>query len=39
MDTNKSISEIAEACGYDYVSHFSTAFKRKYHVSPLKFRE
>lgn len=39
LDTNKSISEIAEACGYDYVSHFSTAFKRKYHVSPLKFRE
>ncbi|CEN45954.1 Transcriptional regulator, AraC family [Capnocytophaga canis] len=39
LETNKSISEIAEACGYDYVSHFSTAFKRKYHVSPLKFRE
>lgn len=39
LDTNKSISEIAETCGYDYVSHFSTAFKRKYNISPLKFRE
>lgn len=39
LDTNKSISEIAEICGYDYTSHFSTAFKRKYNISPLKFRK
>ncbi len=33
-DTGKSITEIALQCGYDYPSHFCTAFKRKFGVSP-----
>lgn len=39
LDSNKNISEIAELCGYEYSSHFCTAFKRKFGVSPLKKRE
>ncbi|MDO4230191.1 MAG: AraC family transcriptional regulator [Capnocytophaga sp.] len=39
LDTNKSISEIAETCGYSYTSHFTTAFRRKYNISPIKFRK
>lgn len=39
LDTDKSISEIASLCGYDYVSHFSTAFKRKWGVSPQQIRK
>ena len=32
--SDKNISEIAFACGYEYVSHFSTAFKKKFGRSP-----
>lgn len=39
LDTNKTISEIALLCGYDYVSHFSTAFKRKWGVSPISCKQ
>ncbi len=37
-DTRKSIAEIGILCGYDYPSHFSTAFKRRFGVSPLQMR-
>ena len=39
LDTNKSILEIASICGYEYASHFTTAFKRKFGVSPKEFRK
>jgi AraC-like DNA-binding protein len=38
LNTNKSIYEIALECGYDYASHFTTAFKRKYGLTPKCFR-
>lgn len=38
-DTDKSVSEIATLCGYDYPSHFSTSFKRKWGVSPQEIRK
>ena len=31
---SKTVTEIALACGYDYVSHFSSAFKKKFGISP-----
>lgn len=37
-DTNLSMNEIAVDCGYEYASHFSTAFKRKFGKTPLSFR-
>ncbi|PSK94898.1 helix-turn-helix transcriptional regulator [Taibaiella chishuiensis] len=37
-DTGKSINEIAGYCGYEYVQHFSAAFKKKYGLSPSKLR-
>lgn len=37
-DTSKSINEIAGYCGYEYVQHFSAAFKKKYGLSPSKLR-
>ncbi len=39
QDSSKSISEIAEQCGYDYASHFSTAFKRRFGISPQEMRK
>ncbi|MDR1380544.1 MAG: AraC family transcriptional regulator, partial [Tannerella sp.] len=30
--------EIAESVGYEYHSHFTTAFKRKFGVSPQEYR-
>jgi regulatory protein len=36
--TDKSISEIAFQCGYEYLSHFSTAFKRKFGMTPQRVR-
>ncbi|MDR3287102.1 MAG: AraC family transcriptional regulator [Prevotellaceae bacterium] len=38
LDTDKPIFEIAEAVGYEHQSHFSTAFKRKFMVSPQEYR-
>ncbi|RUT79852.1 helix-turn-helix domain-containing protein [Ancylomarina longa] len=37
-DSDLTILEIGIKCGYEYPSHFSTAFKNKYGVSPLQFR-
>lgn len=39
LDTDKNITEVALACGYDYPSHFCTAFKRKFGVTPSQFRK
>lgn len=39
LDTNKSIFEVALDCGYDYASHFTTAFKRRYGLSPKDFKK
>lgn len=34
-----NISEIAERTGYEHQTHFCTAFKRKFGISPREFRE
>lgn len=39
LDSQLSISEIATLLGFDYQSHFCTAFKRKYGMSPSQFRD
>lgn len=38
LDTNKTIVEVAYECGYNYASHFTNAFKRKYGIGPKEFR-
>lgn len=38
LDTSLPIFDIGMRLGYDYQSHFSTAFKRKYGVSPMEYR-
>lgn len=38
LDTDKTTSEIAQLCGYDYASHFCTAFRRKFGTSPQMLR-
>lgn len=38
-DTQKSIQEIAALAGYEYQSHFCTAFKKKFNMSPSEYRE
>lgn len=37
LDQNLNISEIADSIGYKNPRHFSSAFKKKYGVSPSKF--
>lgn len=37
--TNKSISEISFDLGYDSTVYFINAFKRKYKMTPLKYRQ
>ncbi|MGI9527646.1 MAG: helix-turn-helix transcriptional regulator [Weeksellaceae bacterium] len=37
-DHSLSVKEVALRCGYDYLSHFSTAFKRYYGCTPLQYR-
>lgn len=39
LDTTWPIHIIGIRLGYDYQSHFCTAFKRKYGVSPIEFRQ
>ena len=34
LDSDMTINDIAIKLGYDYQSHFCTAFKRKYGVTP-----
>lgn len=38
MKTDKSVTQIATDCGFSGASYFGKAFKNKYGVSPLKFR-
>jgi AraC-like DNA-binding protein len=38
LDTGLSIQDIALAVGYEHQSHFSTAFKRMYGISPQEYR-
>lgn len=38
INTEKSIQEIAEVCGFDDNSYFSKLFKKKYHVTPHDYR-
>uniref|UniRef100_UPI001F15A720 helix-turn-helix transcriptional regulator n=1 Tax=Shewanella algae TaxID=38313 RepID=UPI001F15A720 len=36
--TNKSVSAVSEMCGFNSVTYFCTKFKKKYGVTPSKFR-
>ena len=38
LSTDRSISEIASAVGFDDASYFSEVFKKHYHTVPTKFR-
>lgn len=38
LDTKKNIVDIADQCGYEYASHFTTAFKRRFGIAPREFR-
>lgn len=38
LDTTLPIADVGEKVGYDYQSHFCTAFKRRYGISPTTFR-
>ncbi len=38
LDTALPIADIGIRLGYDYQSHFCTAFKRKFGISPMEFR-
>ncbi len=38
LDTSMSVANVGTLLGYDYQSHFCTAFKRKYGMSPMEFR-
>lgn len=39
MDTNKSIAEIASACGFRNSNYFGDVFKKEKGVSPLQYRK
>ena len=39
LESDKRISEISELCGWDDVYFFSKQFKKKFGVSPLRFRQ
>lgn len=38
-NTSKSLQEIAEEIGYSNQFNYSTAFKRRYHISPYQWRK
>jgi AraC-like DNA-binding protein len=38
LDENKTIREVAEYCGYEYVQHFTTAFRKKFGNTPARLR-
>lgn len=39
VSTDIPIKEIANYCGYEYVQHFTTAFKRMYNTTPALYRK
>jgi len=39
MNTDFSVSQISEICGYDNVYYFSNVFKKETGLSPLKYRQ
>ena len=39
LDSQLPIAEVGFLLGYDYQSHFCTAFRRKYGISPSEYRE
>lgn len=38
LDERRPLAEVADYCGYEHVQHFITAFKKKYGVTPGKYR-
>ena len=38
VNSTLSIQEIASNCGYKNIEHFSRQFKKKYKITPLKYR-
>jgi len=38
LEYKKPIHEIAAYCGYEYVQHFTTAFKKKFGITPGKMK-
>ena len=38
VETNESISNICESCGYGNYSHFIRSFKKAYGISPMAYR-
>jgi LacI family transcriptional regulator len=38
LATNMPLAQIADACGFDYLSHFSAAYKRHFGGPPSRFR-
>lgn len=39
VETNYSVAEIAEYCGYSNVFYFCLAFKKRTHLTPTQFRK
>ncbi|MEO4006025.1 AraC family transcriptional regulator [Flavobacterium sp. CAU 1735] len=37
LDQKRTIAEVADYCGYEYVQHFITAFRKKFGITPGKF--
>ena len=37
-EKDKTVTEVSEQCGYQYPSHFTTAFKRRFGVLPSKLK-
>ncbi|MBO5998861.1 MAG: helix-turn-helix domain-containing protein, partial [Lachnospiraceae bacterium] len=38
-DTGKTVTEIAQECGFSYSSSFNKIFRKEYGISPTQFRE
>lgn len=38
LSSDDNIIDIAAACGYDNLSYYNRIFKRKYHVTPSRYR-
>ncbi len=38
LDKNKTVTEIANSCGFDNISYFNRLFRAKYHLTPGEYR-